>query len=336
MSPRAGFALPLALAAVALVSVSLLMLMRAETARVRRLEILNAEWRAELAAVAAEARVTFLFATEPLSARALMAPAEGRGAPQPVILDGRPYSLSDAAAVVRLQDEAGLVNFNAPDGAAVANLLRQGEAPDAEVLAARLADFIDGDDLSRAGGAEKADYARAGAPAPFDHGLSDPRQAFAALGWAVLDASARRVVRENATSLSPAAWFNPNTATIPALRAVLGIDANAAAKLVAQRETQSLLSRDEVMALTGAAEVRSQIRATPARSVRLAVEVAAGPSQESYVYAYRLRIAEVGTQRPVFVDRTEAPARVISREWTRANDNGVLDTLPETTRLRAP
>lgn len=336
MNARAGFALPLALVAVALVSVSLLALMRAESVRVRRVATLQAEWRADLAVATAEARVAHLLVTEPLSTRAITVAPEGRGAPRPAVLDGRPYALAGVDAAVRLQDEAGLVNLNATDSVAVARLLRFAEAPDPDALAARLADYVDGDDLTRADGAEKLAYARAGAPAPFDRTLSDPLQAFAVLGWRALDAQARRVVRDNAAALSPAAWFNPNTATIPALRAVLGIDANAAAMLIAQREAQSLLTRDEVMALTGAADVRSQIRATTARSLLLTVNVTTGPSQESYVYAYRLRIAEVGSQSPVLIDRTEAPTRVISREWTRANDIGVLDTLPEAPRLRAP
>jgi type II secretory pathway component PulK len=336
VNARAGFALPLVLAAIAMVSLSLLTLSRAAGGGVRRAEALDAQWAAHLSALSAEARVAHLLAIRPLGVRAILVEAEGRMQDREVILDGRPYKVPGTSAIVAIQDEAGLVNLNDPEERITAELLRLAGAPQSRDLAARLADFVDADDARRLSGAESADYLRSGEPVPPNAALRDVRQSFAVLGWSALPDDAMRLVRENGAALSPGAWLNPNTATEVALRAALGIDAKAAAKVIAQREAGLLLTREEVLALAGGPDSPVRVRASPGRSFALSVWIAAGSSQESYVYASRLRIAEEGSQRPVESAPVGAPRREPLREWTRNHVFGEPASFPAAEDLRAP
>ncbi|MDX2233485.1 MAG: type II secretion system protein GspK [Hyphomonadaceae bacterium] len=345
-----GFALPMALAAVALASIAVLALARVESTRLVDARRLQAQWRADLAAATAEARVAHLLATEPLGARDIrvrQGVALGREADAdvtPVVLDGRSYAVRLRAAGsprvdVLLQDEAGLFNLNRTDGEATERLLRLlgADAAAARRLADALSDFTDEDDLRRADGAERADYLIAQAGAPLNDWLVDVRETTGVLGWSdSLDASAMSTLRTGAVALAPDAPFNPNTGTALALRAVFGIDEDAAARLIAARERQLLLTAQDVLALLGDAQVDSQLRPSPARSVRLIVHVAPSASEESYVYVSRVGVAEEGQDRPIVVRRADASARAYRRERARADAVGGQATLPDGIHRHSP
>lgn len=335
-----GFALPLALVAIALVSVSVLTLARVEATRRGGVNDTAMHWRAELAATDAEARVAHLLATEPQGVRTL-----GVGGPgaAPIVLDGRPYAAGGrertVSTVVRLQDEAGLVNLNRTDETVVDRLARAlgADSAAARRLAATLGDHVDDDSLARLYGAERGIAESALSAGPRNAPLDDPRQAFGAIGWDdLLTPTQGRMLMEETTTLAVDAPVNPNTATALTLQSVFGIDANAARKLIVAREEQLLLTLDDVASRTGGGDFQSRLRPSPARSTRLTMKVAVSPSQESYVYAARFSIAEQGADRPVLVRRLGAPLRAGRREQNHANAASGLERLPESPHLHTP
>ncbi len=335
-----GFALPLALVAIALVSVSVLTLARVEAIGRSGASSMARLWRAELAAADVAARVAHLLATEPLGVRTL---GVGGAGAAPVVLDGRPYAagtrLRADTVIVGLQDEAGLINLNRTDEAVVDRLARALGADDATAqrLAATLADHVDDDALPRLYGAEPETAESAGPAGPRNAMLDDPRQAFGADGWGnQLSPLQMRTLVDATTALTLDAPVNPNTATALTLQSVFGIDASTARKLIGAREEQLLLTVDDVVARTGGGDFQSRLRPSPARSLRLRMKVAVSPSQESYVYAVRISIAEQSADRPVLIRRLGAPLRAGGREQSNADAASGLETLPESPHLRAP
>ena len=82
------------------------------------------------------------------------------------LFDGREYGLSlgDGTIVVSIQDEAGKIDLNAAPVSLLQGLfVSLGLTPEiSEILAHRVADFRDGDDVRQPGGAEDRDYRDAG------------------------------------------------------------------------------------------------------------------------------------------------------------------------------
>jgi type II secretory pathway component PulK len=347
-----GFALPLVLVAVAVVALSVASLAQTGLGRVKAAKAETERFAANLAAETAQARIAHLIATEPLGARSLevaMQSARSRRVASgrdltaaQIFLDGRPYALSldnGPPLIVRLQDEAGLLNMNGASERAIARFLEGGEvsAPDAGRLAVALADFLDQDDLRRPGSLDGPDYARAGLGLVRNRALEDPRQALAAAGWAEkLPSSKFDMIIQEAAALPPGASFNPNTATHRALRSVFAFDATSADRVIAAREQQLLLNADDVIALTGAVEFDSNIQARPAASIILMMDVPRNSHGEIYIYATRIFIAQGVADRPIEFTRLKWPARVISRERARTNDHAQLVSLPVSASLLAP
>ncbi len=85
---------------------------------------------------------------------------------RPWRVDGTAYAWSYGGAEVRLavQDEGGKLDLNAAPQRLLVGLLRSAglAEPEAAAMADRIADFRDGDDLTRVNGAEDPDYAEAG------------------------------------------------------------------------------------------------------------------------------------------------------------------------------
>lgn len=137
-------------------------------------------------------------------------------------LDGHVYA-GLGAIRVQLQDEAGLVPVALPAGPGVHTLLAAAGRPRAERnrLAAALEDYVDPDDFRRFGGAESAEYERAGLPAPPGRPLLALREIWHVLGWNALPPSARRDV-EDWSTVAYSGAMNLNTAPLPLLEALLG------------------------------------------------------------------------------------------------------------------
>lgn len=349
-----GFALPLVLVAVAVASLSILALAQSGQGRERRGRVEAERFNARLSAEIAEARMAHLLVTEQLTARSLDVAVDARrsyrrSSARPVdassvILDGRPYALAvgegaSALVVLRIQDEAGLLNINDADTRPlVRHLLAAGLAQsEALQLAAALADFVDEDDLRRVGGMDGPDHARPDAGASRNRPLEDVRQALGAAGWgrALPGPRAELILLETA-ALAPGAPFNPNTATLGTLRSVFGIDASAAARILVARERQLLSTLDDVVALTGAVDINSNIQARPAPSMTLMTTVPRGSSQESYVYVSRISIKQGFADRPIEMTRLMMPVRAYSRERARIDEHDRLVSLPKSARLLAP
>ncbi|MGQ9367940.1 general secretion pathway protein GspK [Azospirillum sp. ST 5-10] len=105
----------------------------------------------------------------------------GRGAASPRV---RRIDLGAGAALVRIDDEYGRIDLNAAPEAVLRALFRHAglAAAAASAMAARLADYRDGDSLRRNGGAEADDYRAAGLAPPKDGPLAQPDEAAGVLG----------------------------------------------------------------------------------------------------------------------------------------------------------
>jgi DNA uptake protein ComE-like DNA-binding protein len=190
----------------------------------------------EADALTLEARAAFLAATRPLGPAAALA-GEGQNAPPLLALDGRPYA-AGPDIVVSAQDEAGLVNLdNLPAPARVRLFAAMGVSPaDQAAMADRLGDYMDVADLKRPQGADAADYARAGLPAPPKGPLVRRAQALGLLGWDAAVGSERwRAFADNVTADPSAGDSNVNTATATTLEVLYGLTPSQAQAAIARR-----------------------------------------------------------------------------------------------------
>lgn len=155
---RDGFALPIALLVIGLIALGIAMSMPSGFQLGRDVRQANARLSLQRAAISAESRIKFMLLTEPVGLRGLEVdgpklaadgslisgePENRRGV---LIFDGRPYSMNlgnGAEVVVRVQDEAGLVNVNVASEDLVTNLLSACgvEKARARELAVKLIDF---------------------------------------------------------------------------------------------------------------------------------------------------------------------------------------------------
>lgn len=288
-----GFVLPIVAVAIAVFALSVLTLVSTIDAASVRVTRLQEDAAFARQAASAEARVSFLLATEPLRAGAVAVGAD-RNAPSdspldlrdrrilPVHLDGRAYVtiVDRRQVVVRLQDTAGLLNVNGADPARLARLLAAtGDEGAATRAAALVADFTDPDDARRPGGAERAEYVRRGFDPPIDMPIDDVRRVHDVLNWDDLVTAAQMAELERFARAAPAeAGLNVNTAPAPVIAAAFGIDAARAAEIVRRRAAQPVRTTDDLAAIAGGGlQLEGQpLAAAPDRTQRLTVS-ATGP-----------------------------------------------------------
>jgi general secretion pathway protein K len=243
-----GYALLLAIAVVALLSLAVLASARAlsdVTASAARFQAARNE---VIAAESVMSRVAFLLLTEETGARSVRI-SDAQGGDELRLDGGWRHVSGSRGTFVSVQDEAGLFNFNATDEQGLAALLLSGGAGEAApALAAALMDYTDGDDLARDRGAEAPAYARAGLAPPVDRPLSSRWQALEALGWRQ-QVSPRGITWTWLASGPAETGLNVNTAPEPVLAAVLG-DRRQARTIVRQREAAPLTDMIQVEALT--------------------------------------------------------------------------------------
>lgn len=230
-SAQAGFLLP----AVAILSAAILAIVFALAQRVEQQlsdaqDILRAS-EASIDETSAGARVIFTLLTAQPSAFGL-----GLDPLRAARVDDRPYRIGKSS-VVSLQDSAGLLNINRADLPMLRRLAEYVGVPEEQrdVLADRILDFIDSDHLKRLNGAEAADYAAAGLPAPLDDTLMVASQIRAVLGWTTLLTPDQAALFESALVAEGEGSINPNAAPAVVLAAALAIPRPAAELIVARR-----------------------------------------------------------------------------------------------------
>lgn len=235
----------------------------------------------------ASAREVLLYtlSTQPLTAR-------GFG-PEPATLrvDGRHYRLG--RVLVQVQDMRGLISVVATGTPEMRNfLLQQGVADrEADALLDKLADYNDLDDLRRLNGAEAADYAAAGLPAPRNDWPLSAHELRAVLGWHAKPQLAD-AASENFTAVREA-WVNVNSAPRAVLLTLPGATGPGVRALLALREQRHLASAEEVAAATGMQVLDEPASFFPGQFYRLRLWAAGQPQAVEYTVMLAPQAPEV-------------------------------------------
>lgn len=185
-----------------------------------------------IAKVSAKAEVVHRFMTEPASVFGFgLTPAAA------LRVDNRPYAIASAGVFIRVQDAAGLIDANRAGLNVWRRLAEFVGAPtdQRDVLADRILDFIDEDDLRRLNGAERDDYIAAQREPPPNRPLESALSLQSVLGWEALLPGAMSEQFIGALTVGATGRVNPNAASPAVLFATLGVPLVAAKDVVTQR-----------------------------------------------------------------------------------------------------
>ncbi|HRQ66736.1 MAG TPA: type II secretion system protein GspK, partial [Xanthomonadaceae bacterium] len=154
--------------------------------------------------------------------------------------DGRSYSLElgEAEVAVTLTDESGKIDINVADEMALTALFQSAGLDEDEVrgLVDAVLDWRDADDLVRAFGAERDDYAAAGYTyGPSDRPFATVEELQQVMG---MTHAVFRRIEPAITVHSGSAQPNPFFATLEALMTLPGMDEDLAREIIAQRQLQ--------------------------------------------------------------------------------------------------
>lgn len=335
MKARSGFALPAVLAVTGVVTLIFLVAITA-------LNSLNAEARSARERIAfmqrsltAEARLSYLMATEPLRAQGIQVGGpkdwdeetvlvqidEGR---TPLVrADSRPYLLDiNGPLVVRLQDQAGLINLTSLNTSRDQSLNRflENLGIDAGLngqIEARLVDYQDADRLRQVGGAEDEAYKNGGPP---NRRLLHPSEFLSVAG--VRQAVSKRAwnsLKQDLATDNISGNFNLNTATPNALRIQLGLTPAQIETLIEFRNRRVIHNRTEYEQLIGSATVWDEGRFYTFPSSALILSVR--DTKSAWTYRARLAMSPTSLERPVWVDQIEMSE---ARGRARADTNNVI------------
>lgn len=326
---RAGFALPAVLAVTGVVTLIFLVAITALASLTAEANSARARMRFLQRALSAEAALSYMAATEPMKANGLsvndLRAFNEYGETQPqtapsglavelVRLDSRPYLMDvNGPLVLRLQDQAGMINLMRLRGPPLSRLLeRLGvEASQHDVLAARYQDYVDLDDLRQANGAERRDYADGGPP---NRPLLRPSEWLSVLG--ARDAVDRRrwtAFRDKLASDPISSAININTASPEALAVLFDLTEDQAAAVLRERETAPLLSINALETVTGAQPAwdYEQVYTFPSNSMVFTLR----DTRSAWTYRARLSLTPSGLEQPLWIDQTElteAPRRAVA------------------------
>lgn len=170
-------------------------------------------------------------------------------------LDGSPYA-GPGDARFSLQDDRGLLAVNWASPLVLQGLLDQrpvSAAPPLATLQNLLLDYQDRDDLYRLNSAEADGYREAGLPPPTNRALVNPGELRAVIGWNQVLSAWDDVELLDLLSVSRNPALNVNTATVPVLDALPGVDAAMARRLVDARQLQPFISTASLVPFLGAA-----------------------------------------------------------------------------------
>lgn len=175
----------------------------------------------------------------------------GLGEPPAISLDDRPYRGS-GEDIIRLQDNRGLLNVNFVEQNMLSRLLGQLGVPaeKRDAMLDTLLDYTDNDDLRRLNGAEAAEYAALGLPAPPNELLSTPFQLKNIIGWRGQPGlwENQRLLRLVTTSRVNG--FNPNTAPLEILASLPGSTREGTETLIRLRNEKPLYSLGQLAGFT--------------------------------------------------------------------------------------
>lgn len=279
----------------------------------------------EARALDLEARTTFAALTAPVSTRAIEL-RDRRGDPQPLLIDGTAYEAAPGLEV-SLQDEAGLINLDTLPAADMPRLFAQfGADPEAAGrLGARLADYIDRDDLVRIGGGEAEAYRAAGLAPPPNQRLRSRADLLGVLGWNdATPAGAWRAARGPVVT-NDDVGMNINAMPAPVLQVLYGLDAQAARAAVARRRLRPFASLEELGRAGGQRLVGDAERRVVDPSGRFLFTVTA--VRPGRVWTSRIVLAPVGDVRP-FVVQDRGGALLIKGKEAQAGRDAAPPPFP--------
>jgi hypothetical protein len=318
-----GFVLPTVLVVTSVVTLIFLVAITALASLTREAGLARARVAFTQQAMTVEARIAYLGATERLGPAGLLIdaplPPGEFEAPDPareaafragmanatdLRLDGRPYRYG-TTAIIRLQDQAGLVNVSRIAGPVMSRLMARlnVSAANARSLEAALADYSDPDNLKTANGAERSDYP-AGSEGPANRPLRSVDELMNVLG--ARQAIAPTAWRELKPSLAAdAATFqlNINTADIEALQILFGMTETQARTAVRARAAQPFYSMEQAASDTGAVlDTNPEIGSVyPSGRIIYTME----DRLSRWTYTGRLTLTPTNAERPFWIDRTE-------------------------------
>ncbi len=315
MAPN-GFALPAVLTVTGVVTLIFLVALSALESLTR--EAAEARARVDFAARAmrAEARTTYLLATEPLGSQALFVGAprliddlgiledDSAEGVRRLWIDGRPHEDETVRVRIALQDAAGQLNLATLSPAGFVRLGAELglEPEEAERLHARLQDYVDRDDERRPNGGESRDYRQGAAPA--QQHLRTPDELLSVLGVREqVNPDAWRRLRDGLAYDPIRSQLNVNTATSVLLRVELGLTtAQTEAVLIARAAGPFRSLAEFVSSVAGADPVLDDEDVTsPAPVFTLTVWDDLSRSR----YRARLFLTPNGDRRPFWIDHRE-------------------------------
>jgi len=322
---RRGFALPAVLAVTGVVTLIFLVAITALASLTAEAASARARLRFEVRAMSAEARLSYLAATEPLTAQAFAVGApralndfetpppvanDATGLQTFVNLDGRSYVMAADGLAITLQDQSGLVNLARLDETQMQRLPDQlGISPaKARTLRPTYLDYVDSDSLRQPNGAERGDY---GTETPANRALLRPAELLSLLGVrGEVRPDRWRAVRPVLAADSGGYSLNVNTAPPLALQILFGLTPQQAQSAVTARKTAPFLSFSDFVAASGASIQPDDeaIYTFPSGRVIFTIKDTRSP----WTYRARLTLNPFGLEQPVWIDQselTEAPRR---------------------------
>ena len=322
--PRSGgFVLPTVLVVTSVVTLIFLVAITALASLQREAGLARARVAFTQQAMTAEARLTYLGATERTAPFGLLIdappppgefqnidPAEqaafnaGMANATELHLDGRPYRYGEAG-IIRMQDQAGMVNLSRLPSQALSRLLDRLKvsAAEARSLEAALADYADRDDLRSANGAERADYPSDG-EGPANRPLRLVDEFLNVLGAReAVDMAAWRELRPFLAADATSPQLNVNTADLEALQILFGMTETQARAAIRARQVQPFYSLEQAASDTGAALNTDPEIASVYPSGRIIYTMEDRLSR--WTYSGRLTLTPTNSERPFWIDRTE-------------------------------
>ncbi len=167
-------------------------------------------------------------------------------------LDGSAYAgLGDIRFA--LQDDRGRVNVNWLQPRFLIGFLNALGIPanDVAPLLAKLKDYQDEDNLYRLNGAEAADYRKAKMDPPSNRTLVTPLELRRVMGWREALAKFSDTQILEAISISRNPQINVNTASLPVLRMIPGLEEDTAQRVLARRRQTVFTGVAEFLRYTG-------------------------------------------------------------------------------------
>lgn len=318
-----GFVLPTVLVVTSVVTLIFLVAITALASLQREAGLARARVTFAQQAMTAEARLTYLGATERLAPFGLMidaplppgefqnlSPAEdaafraGMANASELWLDGRPYRYGEAG-IIRMQDQAGMVNLSRLPAGAQGRLLARlnVSAADARSLEAALADYADRDDLRSTNGAERSDYP-SGVDGPANRPLRLVDEFLNILGAReAVNMAAWRELRPSLAADVTSTQLNVNTADLEALQILFGMTETQARAAIRARQVQPFYSLEQVVSDTGVALNADPTIASVYPSGRIIYTMEDRLSR--WTYSGRLTLTPTNSERPFWIDRTE-------------------------------